>query len=94
MPPTVAVAVRYPHPHALADSWDVLDGTLVLPADAPPPGASVLVDGRVGDVGFLLGGQVVPGPEGTRRVEVAPEGRPLIEALLEPGRDAVRRAVA
>ncbi len=96
MPPTVAVAARYPHHHALAESWDVVAGTLALPAEIPPPGASVVVDGAVGEVSFLLGGHVVPGPGGSRVLEVAPEGRPLIEALLEPSRGAARhtRAVA
>ncbi|WP_373049360.1 hypothetical protein [Vulgatibacter sp.] len=84
MLPTVAVVVRYPHHHALAASWDVIEGTLALPVEVPPPGGSVLIDGMVGEVCFLLGGTVVAGPGGRRLVQVAAEGRPLVEALILP----------
>src|SRR5690606_250214 len=66
MPPIVALALRYPDRHALANGWDMVEGTLALPAEAPPPGASVVLDGRVGEVGFLLGGCVVAGSGGSR----------------------------
>ena len=84
MPPIVALALRYPDRRALANGWDMVEGTLALPADAPPPGASVVHDGRVGEVGFLLGGCVVACSGGRRALAVDEAGRPVIEALLEP----------
>lgn len=80
MLPTYAVSVRYPHAHALADSWDVVAGTLAVSTEAPVPGAPVVIDGQVGEVCFLLGGHVVD----AGLVVIDPEGRPLVESLLEP----------
>jgi hypothetical protein len=96
MPPVVPVVARFPDQHALARSWDVLEGTLSLPVEAPPPGAFVLVDGSVGEVCFLVGGTVVAGRAGRFGVQLLPACRPLIEALIEPSprRSSRRRAVA
>lgn len=92
MPSVVALAVRFPDRHALAGSWNVVEGTLSLPGEGPPAGARVVLDGRLGEVGFLLGGSVVAGPDGSRFLEVDEACRPVIEALLEP--PARGRAVA
>ena len=92
----VALAVRFPDHHALAGGWDVVAGTLRVAMELPPPGTAVLVDGRVGEVGFLLGGRITACPGGERRIEVL-EGAPVVEALLEPARKkraAGKRAVA
>lgn len=86
--PIFAVSVRFPHARALADSWDVVAGTLAVSAEMPPPGEPVVVDGRVGEAGFLLGGSVVEGGA----IAVEPAGHPVLEALLEPPSGA--RAVA
>lgn len=96
MPSAVPVVACFPHEHALAKSWDVLEGTLALPVETPPPGAFVLVDGRVGEVCFLVGGTIVAGSRGGPLLQVPPESRPLIEALIEPARRRAtgRRAVA
>ena len=96
MPPVVPVVARFPDQHALARSWDVLAGTLALPTETPPAGAFVLVDGCVGDVCFLVGGTVIAGRAGRTGVQLLPECRPLIEALIEPSprRVSRRRAVA
>lgn len=97
MPDPVAVSVCFADPCALAAGWDLLAGRLALPTPLPEAGTFVLVDGRVGDVAFLVGGTVVPAADGGRALAIEAEGHALIEALIEPPARAAgarRRAVA